>query len=450
MLMAVFLLMVFFAGEAFFLTALNNACRCLPKKEALKQLEGLQSGSFYDLWLRFFAPKEDAAESFFFCAICAQNIAYFCYAATAYIFLSHTALYSELLGPAAHAPYMVSWFWLILSFLGLLIVGFLIGDFLPRIFGYRQPQAAIRASTPWAVLFMILVFPLTHLLLKLAHTLFPGLHFDYLHEPIAEAKQEIIEIVHRAELSPGLNLHDKKLISSVLDFRERIVREVMTPRVDLFCLPVETTIAEAAHRLYEEGYSRVPVYKNSIDNITGILMYKDVLNTYMEYARRNCDPTILAVPIDTISKPALYTPETKKISNLLLEFRKKQVHLAIVVDEYGGTEGLVTIEDILEEIVGDISDEYDKIEELAEQQSDQSWIVDARLSIFDAEEQLGVVIPQEGDYDTVGGYIYYRTGTIPPAGFAIHHDDFELEVITSNERTVEKVRITPCHPTNQR
>lgn len=139
----------------------------------------------------------------------------------------------------------------------------------------------------------------------------------------------------------------------------------------------------------------------------------------------------------------MYTPETKKISNLLQEFRKKQTHLAVVVDEYGGTEGIATIEDILEEIVGDIADEYDDQQALYVAQSDGSWIVDARMSILDAEEYLGVIIPQEGEYDTISGFIYHKAGAIPGRGFIIHQDTFEIEILRSNERCVEKVRIKP-------
>ena len=139
----------------------------------------------------------------------------------------------------------------------------------------------------------------------------------------------------------------------------------------------------------------------------------------------------------------LYTPETKKLSNLLQEFRKKQVHLAIVVDEYGGTEGIVTIEDILEEIVGDISDEYDEEEALFIPQSDGSWIVDPRMSILDAEAQLGITFPEEGDFDTIGGYIFHCTGSIPTKGFVIHRDEFDIEILRSSDRSVEKVKIRP-------
>jgi CBS domain containing-hemolysin-like protein len=307
--------------------------------------------------------------------------------------------------------------------------------------GTRQPATAIRLCAPISSIFLILSFPLSSVFLKLSQSLSRTLYYDYFQEPTAQAKQEIIEIIQKAKLSPEISRHDKQLIEAVLSFKERITREVMVPRVDLFSLPSSTTIRDAAKMLYDEGYSRVPVYKNSVDNIVGVLMYKEILNKYMEYAKKGNDEKILDATIESLAKPPLYTPETKKLSNLLQEFRKKQVHIAIVVDEYGGTEGIVTIEDILEEIVGDIADEYDEREELFKAQPDKSWIVDAKTSILEAEEQLGITIPQEADYDTIGGYLYHRAGTIPSKGFIIHHDTFELEVISSSERAVEKVRI---------
>ena len=136
----------------------------------------------------------------------------------------------------------------------------------------------------------------------------------------------------------------------MLRFKDRIAREVMVPRVDVFSLSAETPIKEAAKLIEDEGYSRVPIYRNTVDNIVGVLMYKDILSEYMKYETKDNDSAIIDAPIEKIQKNVLYTPETQKISNLLLEFRKKQVHLAIVVDEYGGTEGIVTIEDILEEL----------------------------------------------------------------------------------------------------
>jgi CBS domain containing-hemolysin-like protein len=322
-------------------------------------------------------------------------------------------------------------------------VSFIVGEYLPRILGMRLPEKVLRFCTPFSSIFMFIAFPLTFLFLKISQSFSRTIYFDQLHEPEAQAKQEIIDIIQEAELSPGINRHDKKLIESVLSFRDLIAREVMIPRVKIFSLPASTPIKEAADLIAAEGYSRTPIYRNTIDEIIGVVMYKDILTKYREYVAKGNDPAILQAPLESIQKNVLYTPETKKISNLLQEFRKEQVHLSIVVDEYGGTEGIVTIEDILEQIVGDISDEYDEEQDNYTAHPDGSWIVDARTSILDVEEMLGIQIPQESDYDTIGGFVFHCAGTIPSKGFVIHQDDFELEVLSSNERVVEKVRIKP-------
>jgi CBS domain containing-hemolysin-like protein len=218
----------------------------------------------------------------------------------------------------------------------------------------------------------------------------------------------------------------------------------MRPRVDLFCLSENISLKQAADLLQREGYSRVPVYRETIDTIVGVLFYKDVLAKYAAAAEAGTNrETLLATPVKTLVKKVYYCPETKKIAPLLQEFRKRQTHMAVVVDEYGGTAGLVTIEDILEEIVGEISDEYDEQEALFSPAPGGGWIVDARMNLLDVEEEMGIKIPQEEDYDTLAGYIFYRVGSIPQAGLVLHHDTFEIEVLKSNDRMVEEVKIVP-------
>ncbi len=409
-------------------------------------MNSLGSRFLYRAFHLYFFPTHEF-EGLFFATVCAQNLTRFLYATTALLFITTTPLVTIIPDEGAFDFYF-SWFWLVLTFLAFVLASFLLGDYLPRIFGTRSPALAMRFCAPFCSLFLFLAFPVTFLFLRLSQALSGKLYFDYLHEPTAQAKQEIIDIVQKAELSSDIDLHDKKLIESVLAFRSLLAREVMVPRVDLFSLSADISIKEASKLLENEGYSRTPVYRNTVDNIVGVLMYKDVLSKYREYEQKGNDVSVLNAPIETIQKPVLYTPETKKISQLLQEFRKKQVHLAIVVDEYGGTEGIVTIEDILEQIVGEISDEYDEAEALFVPQSDGSWIVDPRMSILDAEEQLGIAIPEEGDYDSIGGYIFHCAGAIPSKGFVIHRDEFEIEILRSNERLVEKVRIRPLKHSN--
>jgi CBS domain containing-hemolysin-like protein len=433
------LFIAFFLAGAFALTALSSSLRRVNKTDAKKQIQSLGKLFFYRSFHRFFFPTHEY-EGFFFAIISAQNIVRFCYVAAMLIFLSQTQVYAHAIATTIFAD-PLAWLWLALSILGLILLAFVLGDYLPRIFGTHYPETAMRACAPLASMYLILAFPLTFIFLKLAQKLSRTIYLDPTYEPMG--KDEIIDMIQKADISSNFDVHDKKLIESVVMFKERIVREVMVPRVDMFSLPADVSIKEAAKLLEGEWFSRTPVYRNTVDNIVGVLMSKDILKKYSEYEQNGRDSKILEAPIESIQKNVLHVPETKKISSLLQEFRKKQVHLAIVVDEYGGTEGIVTIEDILEEIVGDISDEYDEEEVSFFAQSDGAWVVDARMSILDVEEELNIKIPQEGEYDTIGGYVFHTAGTIPERGFVIHHDEFEMEILQSNDRCVEKVRIKP-------
>lgn len=423
------LLFVFLIG-IFSLTAINSVFRKINKWDSQKLLNRVGKFFFYRYIHEFFLSKD--LEELFFATICAQNIARFGFAITAAYALFYYGFLDQ---------YGVGW--VLLFVLALVLITFILGEYLPRIFGTQHPELALTLCAPVASVFMLVAFPFTYPFLKILHSFSRNIYLDALHEPDFQAKQQIIDIVQEADVTSKLDVHDRELFESVITFRERIAREVMVPRVNVFSLSADTSIKEAAKQLEGEGYSRIPVYRNSVDNIVGVLMSKDILEKYVEYEQQSNNKKILEAPIETIQKNILYTPETKKISQLLQEFRKKQVHLAIVVDEYGGTEGIVTIEDILEQIVGEIADEYDKEEEIYAPQPDGSWIVDARMNILDIEEQIGIKIDEEGDFDTIGGFIFHITETIPAKGFVIHRDEFEIEVLSSNERFVEKVRLKP-------
>lgn len=264
-------------------------------------------------------------------------------------------------------------------------------------------------------------------------------------------QDKLLEYLSESELNYYLDKNEKKLIHTVVSFKDRIVREVMVPRVDIFSLPSDISIKEAADYFLKEGYSRIPVYKENVDKIIGVILYKDVLSIYTKYIEKKDPPESLNKSVEHILKPVLYTPETKKIALLLQEFRNKQIHLAIVVDEYGGTEGIVTIEDVLEELVGNIEDEYDTQEEKTFFPiSSGGWIVDAKMSILDLEEDLNVHIPTNSEYDTIGGYIFHRAGSIPSKGWKIHLDEIDLEILRSDERSIQKIKITERNKKNKK
>lgn len=319
----------------------------------------------------------------------------------------------------------------------IILAAFMISDYTFRLISILRPRSFFKATCQIASLILIIFWPIAILLYKILNILMPSSK----ESTSFLIKDKILEILHDSEFAPYLDPNDQKLILSVISFKERIAREVMVPRIDMYTLSSTTSIRSAAQKFIEEGYSRIPVWKENVDNIIGTLYYKDLFKVYLNASKSSKE---LENPIEQLLKPIVYTPETKKISQLLQEFRNKQIHLAIVVDEYGGTEGIVTIEDILEQLVGEIGDEYDWDEEaLFTVLPSGGWIVDAKMTIIDIESELEITIPQSPEYDTIGGYIFHKAGAIPSKGWRLHQDDFDLEVLSSSERTVEKVKIAP-------
>ncbi|MBX9923460.1 MAG: hemolysin family protein [Rhabdochlamydiaceae bacterium] len=332
-----------------------------------------------------------------------------------------------------------------------LIVGIsLLLEFLLSLLIEKAPEIAVRFLSLPASLLMVPYLPLMFLY-------FEGKYFLQKEKPFSAQKlpfklqEKLLEYLEESELNQYLDKNEKKLIHTVISFKDRIAREVMVPRIDVFSISSETSILEAGRHFSLEGYSRIPVYKDNVDKIIGVLLYKDILGLYTKHIESKLPLEALHKTVEHFVKPVLYTPETKKIAGLLQEFRSKQIHLAIVVDEYGGTEGIVTIEDVLEELVGNIEDEYDTQEEKSFfALASGGWIVDAKMTILDIEEQLGIPIPTHAEYDTIGGYIFHRAGSIPSKGWKIHLDEVDLEVIKSDERSVQKVKITQKNLKNKR
>jgi CBS domain containing-hemolysin-like protein len=429
------LLALLFLISASLLSGTSNALHRLGKLQAEEMLKETNSPFFYRHILSGLFGKQIWKELLF------------CFGLTKYLLRIGFALFAFLtlieLTPWAHA-FTVSQagavkidlpITLLLGLLILLIS--LLTDCLFSLFSQIKPLSAFRLYAPFSSLLLVLSTPITAPAFKILKLLFPKSPQDKTLKPNFRIRDKVHELLQESELGNYLDSNEQKLILSVVSFKERIAREVMVPRINIFSLSAEDTLEEAAQNFLKEGYSRIPIYKDSVDNIIGVLLYKDLLKVYIDQRQ-------FQQKIETLLKPVLYAPETKKISHLLQEFRSKQIHLAIVVDEWGGTEGIVTIEDILEELVGEIADEYDIGQvELFSSVPGGGWIVDSKMSIIDIQEELGVKIPFGPEYDTIGGYIYHRAGAIPAKGWRIHHDDFDLEVVSSSERAVEKIRITP-------
>jgi putative hemolysin len=229
---------------------------------------------------------------------------------------------------------------------------------------------------------------------------------------------------------------ERRLLQSIVDFGDTLVREVMTPRPDMIAIRGDATFDEVRAFFREQEYSRIPVYKENLDNIVGFVFIKDLL-------RLDAPPSgklPLQPDLARFIRPATFVPETKRVAEMLREFQRKQVQIAIVVDEYGGTAGLVTIEDLLEEIVGEIRDEYDVETEPVVDMGQGSFVFSAKVNIDEVRDRLGVEIEPEG-FETVGGYLLTRLGRVPAVGESFDFDGLEVEVLEAERRRIHKVRM---------
>ena len=252
--------------------------------------------------------------------------------------------------------------------------------------------------------------------------------------------EEIHDFIEASEEEGLVNEEESEMIRSIFSLRTTVVREIMVPRTDMACISATATVRELLDTIITCGHSRIPVYENTIDNIIGLLYAKDLLKHWGNGQEQ--------LQLRSIVRPPYFIPETKNLEQLLQEFKRKHVHLAIVIDEYGGTAGLITIEDLLEQIVGDIQDEYDREEALFEINADGSVTADARMPVEDLEELFEVEIERD-KFDTIGGLIFHLTGKIPAIGDVVEGAGLHLSIIDADERKIIRVCITRLGATGE-
>lgn len=245
-------------------------------------------------------------------------------------------------------------------------------------------------------------------------------------------EEEIKTMVDAGEEGGVIPEEEAEMIYSILNLGDTLAREVMVPRIDVVAVDVTTPMLEALDVLMEAGHSRIPVYRDTIDNVVGLLYAKDVL-PYLRNGR-------IDVPLIEILREAYFIPETKNASDLLLDLQQRHVHIAIVVDEYGGMAGLVTIEDLLEEIVGEIQDEYDTEEPIIEFVNENEYILDGRVDLDDLNRLMNIEIPT-GESDTLGGFIFSSLGRVPSVGNQVTFDNLDFTVESVSGRRIQKVRV---------
>ena len=250
------------------------------------------------------------------------------------------------------------------------------------------------------------------------------------HRPSAE--DEILNLVDLSE-ADGLEEDEKEIIRSALEFGDTITREIMTPRVNMTGVEDTLNVLEVVELIMDSPYSRFPVYHEDYDEILGMVHAKDLMKAI---ARKQGEATVTS-----LMRPPLFTPESMPINDLLQLMRHKKTQTAIAVDEYGGTAGIITLEDILEELVGEIEDEHDDLKVLFSSQTDGSYLVDPTIPIDEVNEALSLSIPESDTYDSLGGYLLLKFGCIPEEGDHIREDSVEFTVETATARRVERVRI---------
>ncbi|HEY1352827.1 MAG TPA: hemolysin family protein [Ktedonobacteraceae bacterium] len=256
-------------------------------------------------------------------------------------------------------------------------------------------------------------------------------------------EEELRLLVTVGEEEGVLEEAETEMIHSIFEFADTPVREVMIPRIDIVALESSITLNEAVDQALEGGFSRIPIYEETIDNIIGVLYTKDMLRQLREGHE--------AQLIRDLVRPAYFVPETKKLDDLLREIRQKRIHMVIVIDEYGSVSGLVTIEDLMEEIVGDIQDEYDREEKLYEQVNDREYVFSAKISIDEFNEIMDTKLEHE-DYDTLGGFLYAQLDKIPVAGDTVTFHHYHFTILTTRGRRIVRVQVehlSALEPTRQ-
>lgn len=246
------------------------------------------------------------------------------------------------------------------------------------------------------------------------------------------SEEDFKQVLEASTISGAIDKAEHELIKSILEFTDTTVKEIMVPRPDIVALDISMPSEVLVRKVIDEGYSRLPVYRDNIDHIIGIIYSKDLLSL-LEHRD--------LILLQDIIRPVFFVPESKKISQLLREFQQRKAHLAIVTDENGGTEGLVTMEDIVEEIVGEIHDEYDEVGKVTEPAKDGSVIVDARLSVSDINRQFAFELPESPEYETLAGLIQKVLGRLPEMGESTTIKDLHFTILSKTARRIRQVRI---------
>ncbi|HEU4383361.1 MAG TPA: hemolysin family protein [Anaeromyxobacteraceae bacterium] len=317
------------------------------------------------------------------------------------------------------------------------------GEILPKTLSKRYPVQVSLTSIPLVYPLYWLLWPVSTAATRAVNALLRAVGVKSAPAPVVTGA-EIEYLIEVGTREGVLDEVKEELLNSVLEFADRVVKEIMVPRTRMVALDREAPPEEVLRVVTENPYSRMPVYHGTVDNVVGILLVRDIVQELK-------NGPLPAIPLDKSLKPPYFVPEQMKISRLLKEMQRRKTHMAVVVDEFGGTSGLVTLEDVLEEIVGEIQDEADAESAPVKALGDGLYLADATVPLRDLEEYLSgqggegspglVRFPDDGDYETLGGFVIATAGRVPPVGAAVDWDGLTLTVRAGDERRVTRVEI---------
>jgi putative hemolysin len=305
------------------------------------------------------------------------------------------------------------------------------GETIPKNLGAFHSEEIIIFLYPFFIVFCYLLAPFAFIISAISKGILRLFKIHISGKKVFDSQEEVLTMIQIGKEEGVIEKAEEKMIYSIFEFGDTLVRDVMTPRVDIITLPVDATKEEVLRSITETGHSRIPVYSDQIDNIIGILYIKDFIKFIAEDATYN---------LNNILRKAYFVPETKRVDELFTEMQKDQIQIAIVFDEYGGISGLITIEDILEEIVGEIVDEHEKEEKDFEKIGENAYIVSGAISIEDFNELLNANFSDE-EASTIGGIILAKLGRLPNPGEEINLEKFKFIISKIKDRRIIKIKV---------
>ncbi len=320
----------------------------------------------------------------------------------------------------------------VLAFAIITFLHIVFGELAPKSIAIQKPVATtMRIALPLQFFYYIFK-PIIWVLNGFANLLLKLIGIQVNAHEVSHSSEELQYLLEKGRESGALNTSEHELIKNVFDFNERIVKNIMVPRTKIVAAEVNETPEDFINRVTEEGYSRVPIYQDNIDQIIGLVHTKDLLPIVAKGKE---------VVLKRIMRKPYFIPETKKINDLMAEFQQKRIQIAFVLDEFGGTAGMVTLEDIVEELVGDIQDEYDNETPMVEHISDREFMVDAGANVHDVNEFLPLELPESSDYDTIAGLVSHVFERIPDVGDSCEDLGYIFTIMKKTQQNIEFVKL---------